>query len=527
MIVVTCISKIRGSNNNIIGYVLEDKAGFRKTINASELKSNIQNGKVRCLNLKLTTDNRLVDCDNGNNSENEISNIVAYKKYMTKAAVIGSPFDFEVDEKQGEITITKARLNGKSFVEIPSFVTRIKPCVLLEEVDDISMLKIVYKGNKLTTLRGVFSDSMGGVIGVLDLSEFNLQGVVDMSRAFSKCLAMEIKVNWKSADSLINISNMFDSCTWLENVDLSELKLRRIRNMSGLFCNCMRLKNINFGNQKFNKENYDISRVFCGCQGLRTIDTKAFSGVSILKAESTFENCISLEKIDLSPMNMYNILYTEKMFRGDESLREIVYGNMNTHAVRNMNYMFEGCRNLEYIDTTNHIIIRSADSVVNLFSGCIKLKEIDLSNWDTKGVYEWYGMFSNCVSLTKIDFARCKTDKASTFENLFDGCVNLKTVILIRCNVPNLRNIKGMFRNCKSIEKINLSSFKAKGVKLFNEAFVGCDSLKYLNTGYMELDSSAVLDLVNIQRLFTKKAERKTELKVVGKDPTILMQSRR
>lgn len=98
---------------------------------------------------------------------------------------------------------------------------------------------------------------------------------------------------------------------------------------------------------------------------------------------------------------------------------------------------------------------------------------------------------------------------------------------MIRCNATRLRNIKGMFRNCKSIEKINLSSFNVKHVGLFNEAFVGCESLKYLNTGYLELETSAVLDCINTQRLFTKKEYRKTELKVVAKDSAILLASRR
>lgn len=332
---------------------------------------------------------------------------------MTKAAIIGSPFDFEVNEKTDEIVITGARLRGKSFVEIPRFVTKIKPNILLEEVDDISMLKIVYKGNKLRSLRELFSDSISGVIGVLDLSEFNLQGVTDMSRAFSKCLAIEINVNWKSADSLINIGEMFEGCAWLENVDLSELNLRNIRYMYGLFCGCTRLNNINFGNQRFNSENYDISRAFYGCQGLRTIDTKVFSGIAISRAEATFANCVSLEKIDLSPMNMSNIVYTEKMFRGDECLREINYGNMNTGSVTNMNFMFEGCRNLEYIDTKNHVIIRAANQAINLFSGCLKLKEIDLSNWNTRNLYDWSGMFSDCILLTRVDFSNCKNRQCS------------------------------------------------------------------------------------------------------------------
>lgn len=86
MIVVTCISKIRDNNNNIIGYILEDKAGVRRKVNASELKNNIQSGNVRCINIKLTSDRRLVDCTDISNCEMETSNFAAYKKIYDKSS---------------------------------------------------------------------------------------------------------------------------------------------------------------------------------------------------------------------------------------------------------------------------------------------------------------------------------------------------------------------------------------------------------------------------------------------------------
>lgn len=61
---IKCISKHRDKNNIIIGYTLEDTE-THKRINMlpSELKTNITEGRIRISNLKLTTDNRLIDYD--------------------------------------------------------------------------------------------------------------------------------------------------------------------------------------------------------------------------------------------------------------------------------------------------------------------------------------------------------------------------------------------------------------------------------------------------------------------------------
>lgn len=57
----TCVHKYRNNSNIIKGYVLEDSNGNREEIDGASLKQSIKMGYVKVTNLKLTSDNKLID----------------------------------------------------------------------------------------------------------------------------------------------------------------------------------------------------------------------------------------------------------------------------------------------------------------------------------------------------------------------------------------------------------------------------------------------------------------------------------
>ena len=61
MVTCKCIMKERDRNNNITGYVLEDAYGNKCHFTARDLKYYIKEGNIQVLNLKLTSDDRLID----------------------------------------------------------------------------------------------------------------------------------------------------------------------------------------------------------------------------------------------------------------------------------------------------------------------------------------------------------------------------------------------------------------------------------------------------------------------------------
>ena len=61
---IMCINKFRDNNGKIVGYRLEDNDTMcLQDVEASFLKSRIQQGMIKVANLRLTSDGRLVDCN--------------------------------------------------------------------------------------------------------------------------------------------------------------------------------------------------------------------------------------------------------------------------------------------------------------------------------------------------------------------------------------------------------------------------------------------------------------------------------
>lgn len=57
-----CLDKIRDKNNKILEYVLIDRSGFKKRVEAPVLKNAIKQGTVKVVNLTLNSIGRLIDC---------------------------------------------------------------------------------------------------------------------------------------------------------------------------------------------------------------------------------------------------------------------------------------------------------------------------------------------------------------------------------------------------------------------------------------------------------------------------------
>ena len=61
MVDARCIKKYRDNNNVIVGYLLQDENGVVRNVSSQEVKYLLSNNKLHIINLKLTSDNRIVD----------------------------------------------------------------------------------------------------------------------------------------------------------------------------------------------------------------------------------------------------------------------------------------------------------------------------------------------------------------------------------------------------------------------------------------------------------------------------------
>ena len=122
-----------------------------------------------------------------------------------------------------------------------------------------------------------------------------------------------------------DMANMFNGCSNLISLDLSEWNTSNVTKMEYMFQNCTNLTSLNASGWNTNNVTY-MHYLFNRCTSLNELDVSGWSTSNVTNMNSMFREC-PLSRLDLS--------------------------SFNTSNVTNMGYMFYGCKNLMYLDIRN------------------------------------------------------------------------------------------------------------------------------------------------------------------------------
>ena len=284
-------------------------------------------------------------------------------------------------------------------------------------------IKYIFKNN-ITKLDYMFNGCSS--LTNIDLSNFNTNNVTDMSF-------------------------MFNGCSSLTNINLSNFNTNNVTNMHGMFYECSSLTNIDLSN--FNTNNVtDMSFIFHGCSSLTNINLSNFNTNKVINMSNMFGSCSSLTNIDLSNFNTNNVTTMYCMFMRCSSLTNINLSNFNTNKVINMSNMFNGCSSLTNIDLSNFNTNNVTD-MSDMFNGCSSLAIIDLSNFNTNNVTDMRCMFMKCSCLINIDLSNFNFNNVTDMRCMFMGCSSLTTIDLSNFNDNLVTNMHGMFCKCNNLIK--------------------------------------------------------------------------
>lgn len=116
MFQVRCIEKFRDANNNIIGYRLQDMNGSIKDVKPYELKQAIFSKKLYVINLKLTSNHRLIDVDESKVKDSEkngvkLGNVTTKSKLINKYINIRDVFS-NIEYHDGNINKLELNMTG-------------------------------------------------------------------------------------------------------------------------------------------------------------------------------------------------------------------------------------------------------------------------------------------------------------------------------------------------------------------------------------------------------------------------------
>lgn len=194
------------------------------------------------------------------------------------------------------------------------------------------------------------------------------------------------------------MSEMFNGCSALSKLVLTDFKTEQVSTMESMFCNCSTLE---------------------------TLDVSSFNTENVTTMCGMFNNCSSLRSLDLPGFNTANVTDMGSMFKKCSSLRSLDLSSFNTRKVTAMHSMFEGCTNLESIDLSS-FDTENMKFMIAMFASCTKLETLDLSSFATPKMVSMVSAFKNCKNLKTIYVTSAfTTDKETQGFSAFDGCVNL------------------------------------------------------------------------------------------------------
>ena len=125
--------------------------------------------------------------------------------------------------------------------------------------------------------------------------------------------------NWNIQDT--SIESLFEDCTRLGGIDVSNWDTTSVTNMSNTFKGCQTLANIN-GIQTWNTTNVALMNgMFENCRSLTRLDLSKFNTSKVTESDNMFAGCISLTSINLSSFDICNM----NIDLTDSSLLEEIY----------------------------------------------------------------------------------------------------------------------------------------------------------------------------------------------------------
>ncbi len=231
-------------------------------------------------------------------------------------------------------------------------------------------------------------------------------------------------IEYLHTDDVTSMISMFEGCSGLTSLDLSNFNTANVTDMSGMFRDCSGLTSLDLSS--FNTANVtDMNTMFAFCNGLTTLNVSNFNTANVTDMQYMFAVCNSLTSLDLSSFNTEKVTSMTSMFDNCSSLTSLNLSGFNTASVTGMNYMFSSCSSLTSLDLSSFNTANVTD-MSGMLKGCAGLTTLDLSSFNTANVTNMSEMFDDCSGLTTIYAGEgWSTENVTESGDMFDNCTAL------------------------------------------------------------------------------------------------------
>ena len=311
--------------------------------------------------------------------------------------------------------------------------------------------------------------------GIEYLNTEKVTNMQEMFNACSKLTSLNLS-NFNTAE-VTNMSYMFKSCKALTSLNLSNFNTEKVTDMQGMFWECSDLTSLNL--TSLNTENVtDMTGMFKDCTDLTSLDLSNFNTAKVTKMNQMFFQCYALTSLDLSSFNTAEVTKMDNMFKSCNDLTSLDLSNFNTAKVTDMTYMFYGCSALTSLNLTS-FNTAEVTNMKYMFYGCSALTSLDITSFNTAEVTDMSNMFRLCNKLTSLDLSNFNTAKVTDMANMFKSCYALTSLDLSSFNTAEVTNMTQMFYNNPALTTIYASDkFVTSKVEYGSKMFLNCTLLK-------------------------------------------------
>ena len=182
-------------------------------------------------------------------------------------------------------------------IESDSLPTQIKFGATTKTDREESLLE-VYKCNteKVNTMQSMFQNCSS--LTSLDISNFNTENVKNMQQMFYNCSLLDsLDTSNFNTKNVTNMNYMFSNCSSLTSLDVSNFDTSNVTNTSGMFTN---IKNLT-----------DIGMIYCNSDTVNKISDLITTDTTIWYSDAKLENLTEKENITYKEYKM-NILESDE-----------------------------------------------------------------------------------------------------------------------------------------------------------------------------------------------------------------------
>lgn len=369
---------------------------------------------------------------------------------MTEIDLSGADFS-KADSLNGFLlqceSLTSLDMHGLSMPKLTDASCMFQECFGLEKLDvsgwDVPVLRNAgwmfncttkltelnldnWNAPMLKDMRGMFADS--GVYRI-DLSSWQPFSPTNMDSAFWHVENMTY-ANISAADvsKVTDMTQIFGGNPALETVELGEFNTESLMYAEDMFLDCGELRALDLSNMKMGKVK-SMRRMVAYCSSLQTLNVSGWDTSNVTDMSEAFAGCRMLEELDVSSFDTARVENFFGAFSGLEFVTALDVGHFDTSAATNMDSMFDGN---------------------------FSLTTLDVSGFNTAHVQNLNRMFTNCQNLTELDVSGFDTSNVTTMDNMFEGCNMLAELNLSGWNIEKVESMRYMFSGDNHLESIGV-----------------------------------------------------------------------